>query len=359
MARLTRGLSLAAGVGAAALGGFLFAVPAPIDPERWIPPKAPGLEGPAAENTRLQDATLFELEGVEGPEDVAIDEEGRLYTGGEDGTVYRLTLTDDGETLDTVESFAETGGRPYGMTFHEGTLYVAAGDAGLVAVDEDGSVTTLAATAGGEPILFADDLDVAEDGTVYFSDASIYEQYLYDLLEAKPHGRLIAYHPETEETEVLMPELYFANGVTLGPGEQFLLVNETPRYRVRRYWLEGEYEGQADVFARNLPGFPDNVNHAGDGTFWVACPALRTAELDDIQQRPFLKKQLAKLPLEPLLDAAAEEYGLVLHLDAEGEIIESLHDPSGRLHSLTSATPHGDHLYLGTLEGDGVGRYPL
>lgn len=358
MTRLTRGLSLAAGVGAAAVGGLLFAVLSPIDPESWIPPTAPELEGPLAENTRLQDATLFELDRVEGPEDVAVDEDGRLYTGGEDGTVYRVTLTDDGTAVDAVEPFAETSGRPYGMTFHEGTLYVAAGDAGLLTIEADGTVTTLAATAGGRPILFADDLDVADDGTVYFSDASVYEQYLYDLLEAKPHGRLLAYHPDENETEVLMPELYFANGVTLGPDERFVLVNETPRYRVRRYWLEGEYEGQADVFARNLPGFPDNVNHAGDGTYWVAIVSPRSDEIDGLQSRPFLKKQLAKLPLERLL-GDTEPYGLVLRLDADGEVVESLHDPSGRLHALTSATPHGDHLYLGTLQGDGIGRYPL
>ena len=44
-------------------------------------------------------------------------------------------------------------------------------------------------------------------------------------------------------------------------------------------------------------------------------------------------------------------------MDADGEITGSHHDPSGRVHYVTSVTPHEGALYLGSLEGDCVWRY--
>lgn len=42
------------------------------------------------------------------------------------------------------------------------------------------------------------------------------------------------------------------------------------RFRCMRYWLKGELEGKLDVFIDNLPGAPDNINLAPDGSFWIA-----------------------------------------------------------------------------------------
>jgi hypothetical protein len=58
---------------------------------------------------------------------------------------------------------------------------------------------------------------------------------------------------------VLLKDLYFANGVALSANEDFVLVNETYRYRISRYWLKGEQAGTQDVFIDNLPGLPDNL----------------------------------------------------------------------------------------------------
>ena len=76
------------------------------------------------------------------------------------------------------------------------------------------------------------------DGTVYFSDASskfAEEENHLDMLEARPHGRLLAYDPASATTTVLLDDLYFANGVALSEAEDFVLINETYRYRIRRY----------------------------------------------------------------------------------------------------------------------------
>ena len=54
-----------------------------------------------------------------------------------------------------------------------------------------------------------------------------------------------------------------------------------------------------------------------------------------------------------------DPYGLVLRLDADGEIVESLHDTDGVVFDVTSATPHDGALYLGSLFGERVTRYDL
>lgn len=42
------------------------------------------------------------------------------------------------------------------------------------------------------------------------------------------------------------------------------------RFRCLKYWLKGENEGRAETFIENLPGAPDNINLAPDGSFWIA-----------------------------------------------------------------------------------------
>ncbi len=220
---------------------------------------------------------------------------------------------------------------------------------------------TLATEADGVPFAFTDDLDIASDGRIYFSDASSkfhQPDYILDLLEARPHGRLLRYDPSTGKTEVLLKDLYFANGVALSANEDFVLVNETYRYRITRYWLKGEKAGQHEVFIDNLPGLPDNLQGDRKGTFWVALPTPRKADADFLHRHPWLKAQLAKLPRMFLPKPTA--YGLVIAIDEQGRIVRSLHDTSGHhLRMITSAKPVGDQLYFGSLENDRIGRLAI
>lgn len=66
-------------------------------------------------------------------------------------------------------------GRPLGMRFNRktGELYIADAYHGLMVVGRGGGVATpLATHAEGKPILFANDLDVHRNGSVYFTDTS-------------------------------------------------------------------------------------------------------------------------------------------------------------------------------------------
>lgn len=331
--------------------------PSPIDPVAYNPPPAPPMTGVLAPNKELQKAELLGLGRVIGAEDVAVDAAGRVYGGTLDGSIMRVLP--GGE----VEKFATTGGRPLGLHFdRQGNLIVADAVKGLLAVAPDGSVSTLLTEAGGVPLGFTDDLDIANDGTIYFSDASSkfgIDRYLLDLLEGRPHGRLPSYNPGTGQARVLLRGLYFANGVALSSREEFVLVNETTRFRITRYWLKGPRAGRSDVFAENLPGYPDGISSDRKGTFWLALISPRKERLEQmLSPSPFLKNIVAKLPA--FMQPGPTPYGLVAALDEQGRIVRSLHDPEGStMMEISSAQAHGGYLYLGTLHNDRIGRLKL
>ncbi len=335
---------------------YLALTDAPISPLAFAPPNAPAMLGVLAPNEALTRAELLAKGQIHGPEDFDFDSAGVIYTGTSDGKIARI------HPDQRVETFALTGGRPLGMRFDpHGNLIVVDVAKGLLSIARDGAITTLATSAEGQPFKLADALDVASDGRIYFSDATssaLGENEIFEILEAKPYGRLLCYDPATQNTTVLLRDLYFANGVALSREEDFVLVNETYRYRTTRYWLKGERAGTSDIFIDNLPGFPDNISTNADGSFWLALFTIRKPIADALHPHPFAKKLLARLP--KFLWPKPSYYGLVLALDAQGRITRSLHDPSGKhLREITSAREHNDRLYFGTLHDDHLGRLAL
>jgi sugar lactone lactonase YvrE len=331
-------------------------LPAPISPVAYVPSQPQALKGVMAANKLLQKAELLALGQINGPEEVAVDSQGRVYGGTQDGKI--MILTADGK----LDTFADTLGRPLGMQFDQNeNLIVCDADKGLLSIDPQGKITVLATSANGMPFKFTDALDISSDGIIYFTDASVkygHKEYLYDLLESKPPGRLLSYNLGTGEIKLLLNDLYFANGVALSQQQDFVLVNETYRYRIVRYWLKGPKAGTHDIFIDNLPGFPDNISSNGEGTFWLALFTLRNDVLDSLHPYPFLKTQMSKLPKS--LWPKPQPYGLVLALNEQGDITQSLHEPSGQhLKEITSAKERDGYLYLGSLHNDRIGKYKL
>lgn len=344
-------LPLALGLTVTGLIGIFILSPSPIDATAYTPPPAPALTGAFAPNQALQGGTLLGSEQFHWPEEADVDNQGRVYAGSVGGRIQRIYP--DGK----VETFADTGGRPLGMDFDkQGNLIVCDSYKGLLSINPDGIISTLTTETDGIPYKFTDDLDIAADGMIYFSDASSkYGQleYILDMMEARPWGRLIRFDPQTHKTETLLKDLYFANGVAVSQNGEFVLVNETYRYRVTRYWLKGEKAGTSDIFADNLPGFPDGISQSGRGTFWVALATLRNADADAMHPHPFLKNLVAKLP-EALRPKPAR-YGLIAEYDENGTLLRSLHDPDASVaYMVTSVQEHEDYLYLGSIANNAL-----
>ncbi|MBW1985075.1 MAG: SMP-30/gluconolactonase/LRE family protein, partial [Deltaproteobacteria bacterium] len=152
----------------AAIVLYFIAWPVPIDPIAWEAPPNPGYTGPFAPNERLKGIEVFSIGDNKGPEDIALDSKGRIYAATHGGWIVRLQP--DGSN---PENWVQTGGRPLGIDFdRNGNLIVADAFIGLLSISPEGKLTILTAEADGIPILYADDVDVAADGKIYFSDAS-------------------------------------------------------------------------------------------------------------------------------------------------------------------------------------------
>jgi sugar lactone lactonase YvrE len=335
---------------------YLITWPVPINPVAWTPPAAPELTGVYSQNSELARVERLHVDGF-APEDVAIDSQDRIYSGTADGHIFRFQADET-----RPEVFANTGGRPLGLIFdHDGNLIVADANKGLLSIARDGSIAVLTTEADGVPFRCTNDLDLAADGTIYFTDASYkfsLNQLKADLLEHRPNGRFMAYDPRTKQTRVLLSDLYFANGVAVSPDQSFVLVNDTGSYRVRRVWLTGPKQGQSDIFIDNLPGFPDGISSNGRDTFWLALVNRRDAALDGLLPHPFLRKVVMRLP--NFMQPNIKRYAFVLALDTNGRVVRNLQDPSPQCFTqIANVVEHKGQLYFGSIGENAIGRMRL
>lgn len=328
---------------------YLLLWPVAIDPVAWQAPENPGYRAPFEANDRLKALRFVSLGEERGPEDAAIGPDGAVYTPTHSGKILKIDLASG-----AVAEFAAPGGRVLGLEFSDqGELYAADAYRGLLKIGPDGAVTMLADTAAdGSAIVYADDLDVASDGTVYFSDASVkfgpkafggtLPAALLDLMEHGPNGRVLKYDPGTGKATVIVKGLSFANGVALAADESFLLIAETGTYSILKHWLTGPDAGSTERLIENLPGFPDNINDNPDGTFWAGLVSPRSPVADALSESPFLRRVVMRLPAA--LRPKPQRYGFAIRFDGEGTILENLQDPSGAYASVTGAIDAGDGL---------------
>lgn len=346
--------------------------PVPVQPQKWDAPIDQGFTGDFEANTRLANLERLTIGDFHGPEDVVVTvEEGReiIYTSSQDGVIIRIDTV-----ANTASVIAETGGAPLGMEQDaSGNLIVADAFKGLLSVSpEDGVVTVLVDTFVGEPIVYADDLDIAENGIIYFSDAStkfgaevIGSTMAASLLEISEHGRtgrILAYDPVSGETSLVADNYSFANGVAMCPDSQCILVAETGEYSLDKIYVDGPRKGEIEPFIENLPGFPDNINRGGivDGkqTYWVGLAAPRSKNLDAVADKPFLRALSYRLPESFRLSADA--YGCIFQINEDGRILQTLQDPEAAYPVTTGAVEGDGWLYITSLASRDLGRlkYP-
>lgn len=104
---------------------------------------------------------------------------------------------------------------------------------GLLKVSKSGEIKLLTESAEGQNFRLTDGVDIGDDGTIYFTDASHkynFHQVSFDFLEGRPYGRFMSYNPSTLQTNVLLNDLYFPNGVAVSPDQNFVIFCETPLY---------------------------------------------------------------------------------------------------------------------------------
>jgi sugar lactone lactonase YvrE len=346
---LTAGLTLLAVI------LYLLLWPVPIDPVAWQAPADHGLADPFGPDDRLALAKGLHLGEHGGPEDVTAGHDGRLYATTKDGFILQI------DRYGNVSEFAEVGGRALGIeTDQDGTLVTANAYTGLQRISASGEVEIILGEVDGRPLMYADDLAIAADGTIYFSEASTkfgakasagtYEGSLLDIMEHGGHGQIIRFHPATGATSIVLDGLNFANGVAISEDQRYLLVAETGSYRILRFWLEGTAQGSVEVILDNLPGFPDNINNGLNGRFWIGLVAPRNSLLDQLSDKPFVRKIVQRLPA--FLRPKAVPSSHVIAINGDGEVLMNLRDPATKFPSLTGVYETRNSLYLTALFGD-------
>ena len=330
---------------------YLFFYPTPINPGSWTAPAAPTMTGQYAHNQALQATRPFAHPCYK-CEEAAVDSLGRIYGGSEEGEIWQFDNPDA-----KPEVFVKTKGRPLGMIFdaHE-NLILADSDYGLFSISPQKEMTLLVDNYQGEKFGFTNDLEIAADGKIYFTDASWkfpVATYKLDLLEHQPNGALYVYDPLHKSTERLLDDLYFANGVAVSPDQQFVLVAETGKFRIKKYWLQGAKKGQAEILIENLPGFPDGISSGTDGIFWIAIVSPRNPLLDKLMDKPFLRKVIVRLP--HFMQPAPQPYATVIGIDAMGKVRYNLQDPEGNFSEISNVREANGQLYFGTLGGSTLG----
>jgi ribose transport system permease protein len=335
-------------------------------------PTAPSAQAdggtPYAVNDALRHVELIGLGRIEAPEDVILDRHDNLYAGSRHGDIVRFLAPDH----QRMEVFAHIGGQPLGMAFdRHDNLYVCVGGMGLYRVTPQGVVEkatdetnrSLRSVNDDSRLRLADDLDIAPDGRIFFSEATTrYEmhEWAVDSLEARGNGRIICYDPAAGTTRTVLRNLLFPNGIAIAGDGQSLFFCETWGCTVKRYWFEGPRKGQVEVVIADLPGYPDNINRASDGNYWLALVGMRTPSFDLALRMPGFRKRMAKrLPADEWMYPNIN-VGCIVKFNERGEILQALWDRQGTNHPMiTSMREHRGHLYIGGLSNNRIGRIRL
>jgi ribose transport system permease protein len=114
------------------------------------------------------------------------------------------------------------------------------------------------------------------------------------------------------------------------------------------------------VFIDGLPGYPDNVNRASDGGYWIALAGMRSPALDLAMQDAGFRRRMAKRVAPTHWLFGNLNVGGVAKCSADGQIEDVYWDePAGPLYMITSMREHRGSLYLGGVLNDKIGRLTL
>jgi hypothetical protein len=227
----------------------------------------------------------------------------------------------------------------------------------------------------GLPLYFANSVVVGPvSGKVYLTDSSQRwrrREFIYEVMESTPTGRLIAFDRQTGRANILVQDIAFANGLLVDPrAEAFLLFNELNRVRILRFDLN-KHAATADpvdasavlptdgrplppnssssplsILISNLPGVPDNLaweaaatasSEVSEGVeakrgsaasaaatgplyLWTGCGTARTAPFsltDALASWPSVRAVMAALLPKQLFLRLVPRIGLLLRLQID------------------------------------------
>ncbi len=229
--------------------------------------------------------------------------EGPVYA---DGALYFTTLPDDGDVsirrldLDGLDGQGQT---PRGLSLTtvrehanaangmalapDGRLIVCEqgsldAPAGITIVDPvTGDVETVVDSLAGLPLNSPNDVVVAGDGTIWFTDPSY--GALQGFRPEPAHGDFVyRYDPASGRLRVVASDFDKPNGLAFSPEERVLYVGDSganhepgtfdPRrpHHIRAFGVDGGRLADDRLFAVTTPGFPDGIKVDSEGRVYAS-----------------------------------------------------------------------------------------
>ncbi|KAG6436440.1 hypothetical protein SASPL_101339 [Salvia splendens] len=193
---------------------------------------------------------------------------------------------------------------------------------------EGGLATSLTTEAEGVPLGFTNDLDVDDQGNVYFTDSSTkYKRrnFLQLIFSSEDSGRVLKYP--------------------------------------LKYWLKGEKAGTWEPFAVLL-GFPDNVRTNEKGEFWVAIHCRRSIYAHILGEDPKLRHVWLKLPISGkihyLMHIGGRMHAAVVKYSEDGKVVQILEDRQGKVvRAVSEVDERKGKLWMGSVLMSPVAVYDL
>ncbi|CAG5117070.1 unnamed protein product, partial [Candidula unifasciata] len=118
------------------------------------------------------------------------------------------------------------------------------------------------------------------------------------------------------------------------------------------------------IFSDNLPGCPTNIRGTSHGTYWVGIALVRHSgipnSMDQFSNNPQARARTYYTDSLEKIRTYYPFYGLAVEVNDRGEIIGSLHDPTGRIFaSVSEATEIEGLLYIASGSTPFVARLVL
>ncbi|MBV8919387.1 SMP-30/gluconolactonase/LRE family protein [Bradyrhizobium sp.] len=330
----------------------------------------PPLDGALSPNDRLDACTVIG-DPLPGLDDVVAAADGALFV-----SAGKCVLRLSGDGFASRAVVAEFEGDAGGLAVHpDGRLLVCVAGRGLVALDPARPNPHWLNAVDGQMLAGLTSVAASADGRIFAVEGSSGrppDAWRRDLMEKRHHGRLIACDASLGSPATLLQGLHYPYGIAIAPNRSELWFTESWAHRISRMALSGSGAGHPIVIQRNLPGYPARLKSDGRGGFYLGLFARRTHLIEFVlKEDDFRQEMIAGMPpdywiapayaggadcLEPMQIggvkalgiqkpwAPPRSYGLLVHLDGDGEATDSIHSRAGgRFHGITGAcaTPQG------------------
>lgn len=420
-----------------------YLVPSPLTPQIWIPTfKLPSIKD---SNDILRYTNIVGKNVILAPESLAIDSDnGNILASLADGRV--VVLKEEGQYIKTIffrgqyifhdydldqlsldctrkaithelawNKFKEEQcGRPLGLRIKKineiKLLFIVDAYHGIYVIDMDKQTIHNIVTPTAMAVQmnkkidkvallvpkFFNDLDVATDGTIYFSDSSYKNtrsENRKEVLDGAPRGRIFSFKPKyfggNGELNLMMCGLHFPNGVQLEDDDSLLVV-ESARFRVLKLNLNDEIYSTGSllqscdeygsvyqylkskgsglsILMDGAPGFMDNIRKGLKNNEYLIGVGAKSSKpfslLYIAYQSNLLREIIGRIIPMKYIEYLVPKMGLILVMDSNGMITKTYQDPSGHtVYSISEAQFHpktgsllmGSHSnpFLGILTND-------